>query len=207
MRKFLASALIFPLSFLLIVVPATGCSAQTQAKVNQAVQDIETWSPIVAADATTLLSDIASFNPSDAALLNGIATQIQGDVAPVQALCQAYLANPSAGALSQITALINSASAQNAQGLLQVAQVKDQNSQNVAKGILTLSAAALTIIAGLLAAAGQAASITLPAGTTLDQATLAHGLAQAKHDGLVPQGVTVSEAVFYLEMTRVVRRA
>ena len=205
--RLLVSATVFPLSFLLILAPVTGCSAQTQAKVNQAVQDIETWSPVVAADANTLLTDIASFTPSDAAALTQIAAQIQTDVAPVQALCQAYLQNPTTGTLAQITALINSASNANSQGLLALASIKDPNSQKVAQGVLTVAAAALTIIAGLLAGAGQTAHLTLPKGTVLDKATLAAGLAQAKNDGLAPQSATVGEAVFYLEMTRVIRRA
>ena len=196
LKKFLSSVLVFPLSYLLIVAPATGCSAQTQAKVNQAVQTIETWTPVVAADANTLLTDIATFAPSDAAELNSAA-----------ALCQAYLANPTAGTLSQITALINSAATANSGALLQLVSVKDPNSQIVAKGVLTTIAATLTIIAGLLAGTGQVAVVTLPKGFDLNQAVLKAGLVRAQAVGLAPQGMTVGEAVFYLEMTRVIRRA
>ena len=207
LKKCLSSVLVFPLSYLLIVAPATGCSAQTQAKVNQAVQTIETWTPVVAADANTLLTDIATFAPSDAAVLNSAAALIQSDVAPVEALCQAYLANPTAGTLSQITALINSAATANSGALLQLVSVKDPNSQIVAKGVLTTIAATLTIIAGLLAGTGQVAVVTLPKGFDLNQAVLKAGLVRAQAVGLAPQGMTVGEAVFYLEMTRVIRRA
>ena len=47
----------------------------------------------------------------------------------------------------------------------------------------------------------------LPKGFDLNQAVLKAGLVRAQAVGLAPQGMTVGEAVFYLEMTRVIRRA
>jgi hypothetical protein len=200
--------LVYPLICLIVALPVvviTGCSPATQAKVNTAVQDIENWTPVIASDAQALISDLTSFNPNDAAALNSIAAQIQADVAPIQALCQAYLTNPTATVLTQITNLVTASSSLISTGLLQVLNIKDANSQMIAKGVLTTLATAITILDGILASTGQTASIELPANTQLNVAMLQRALDQFKSEGNAPPDMTVSQAINALQQKGILR--
>ncbi len=203
MKNLLYKLLVLPLACLLVVLPVTGC-ATNQANINVAVTDIYKWAPVVSSDATALLTDVASFNPSDAALIQTLITQIQSDVAPLQSLCKAYLAHPTAGVLAQIAAVVNSANTATSSALLASLHIKDPNSQLIAKGILQTIATALTIITTYVTSVGLTAQITLPVGFEFDHGMALSSLSGAKSEGLLPNTATESQVVQTLVKKKIV---
>jgi hypothetical protein len=191
-------AVVMPM--LLATLMMSGCTV-TQAKINTAVTDIANWTPIISTDATALLTDIASFTPSDAVQINKFVATMQTDSAALTALCKQYLASPSSSLLTQIAALVSTLATTDSGALLAVLQIKDANSQNIARGILTTIATALTILSGYLASVHVAVT---PAATQalnqmkpyLNRAALAGELQIAKNQGLVPQNMTLAQAGF-----------
>lgn len=203
--------LIASLVYLLVVIPVVGCKTATgtpQSQINTAVQNVETWAPIVATDAAALISSIAQFSsPADAAKLQTLVVQIQQDVTPIQALCAAYLANPSAGILAQITAAINNANTASSSALLAALDIKDPNSQATAKAALAAIATALTILTTYFSAAGQPVSITLPAGYKLDKGIVTQALNEAKEQRLLASNVTAEQVMAELTKRGIVKFA
>jgi hypothetical protein len=207
--------LTIPLMYLLILIPVatvtsvatTGCSSNTQAQVNTAVQDIENWAPVVSSDAASLLTAIAQFNSADAAVLQPIVTQIQNDVAPLQALCAAYLANPSAGVLAQITAAVNAANTSVSSALLAALGIKNANSLAIAKAALAGIATALVVLTTYLAATGQPATITLPKGFALNKGVVTQAMNEAKGQNLLTSETTPEQVINELTKRGIVKFA
>ncbi len=185
----------------LLIVPTTGCTKVTQAQINSAVTDVANWAPVISSDATALLSDIASFNPSDAAAIQSAVNTINTDSAALTTACKQYLAAPSSSILTQISGLVSELATTDSQALLSVLQIKDANSQLIAKGILTTIATAVTILSGYLSSINVA--VTPVVSTALrqlrpyaDRGQLQMALVQAKQQGLAPQNLTLAEAGF-----------
>jgi hypothetical protein len=190
--KLLSTATIFVLCFLL-VIPTTGCTA-SQAKINTAVTDIANWSPVIAADATALLTDVASFEPADAAQIQSAVALINTDSAALTVACKQYLAAPSSSVLTQIAGLVSQLSTSDSQALIAVLQIKDSASKQIAQGILTTIATAVTILSGYLATVNVSAPVTT--SSYADRNALKRELAKAQAQGLVPQGYTLAQAGF-----------
>jgi hypothetical protein len=183
------------LSALLVCLPLTGCTV-SQAKVNTAVEDIANWSPVVAGDATALLTDIASFAPADAQALQSFVATLNTDSAQLTVLCKQYLALPSPTLLTQIAAMIGALASSDSSALLQLLQIKDPVSQSIAKGVLTTIATAVTILSGYAAATGVgpkplATAALIQLRPYVDDAVVGRELALAKDQGVVPQWVTL----------------
>lgn len=198
--RYSSSLVIAVLCAAMVCLPLTGCTV-SQAKVNTAVQDIANWSPVVAADASTLLTDIASFAPADAKSIQSFVATLQADSAQLALLCKQYLAAPSPTLLGQIASIISTLASSDSSALLQVLQIKDPTSQSIARGVLTTIATALTILTGYLSSTG--ATVT-PAATAaliemrpyVDRAVLGRELALAKNQGVAPEWVTLQAAGF-----------
>jgi hypothetical protein len=183
-----------------LALPLTACSP-SQAKINSVVQQIDTWTGVLAPDATALLTDIAAFDPGDAAVLQNAVTLINTDAPLLEAACKQYLAAPSASTLAQITAFVGELATADSAGLLQVAQVKNPNSQNTAKEILTTIALGLTIASGLLQTINQAPTVQVKVSLNnmkpfLDRAKVEQAFQMEKDRGLLPRGLTLREAGF-----------
>jgi uncharacterized membrane protein len=183
---------------LLVCLPMCGCTV-SQAKINTVVQDIADWSPVVSSDASTLLLDVASFEPTDASAIQSYVQTIQSDSATLTTLCTQYLASPSPSILAQITSLVSDLATNDSSALLAVLQIKDARSQQIAQGVLTTVATALTILSGYLATINI--SVTPQATTALNQmkpvlnrAKLEEALQLAKNQKLVPQYVTLAQS-------------
>lgn len=198
MRIF-SSFVIAILCFTLCTVPV-GCTV-SQAKINTAITDIGNWTPVVASDATALLSDIASFEPADAAQIQSFVTTMNADATALEVVCKQYLAAPSSTLLAQISALVGTLATSDSQALLAVLQVKNPNSQLLAKGILTTIATAVTILSGYLSTIDVTPASTTAAaleqlGPLVDRGALAQELAHAQRQGLAPAGLTLAQAGF-----------
>lgn len=195
--KLLKTTGIALLCSLLIWVP-TGCS---QSKVDTVIQDIANWTPIVVADATALLSDLAGFEAGDAAQIQTFVMTLNTDANTLTTLCNQYLAAPTSTLLNQIAALVGTMATTDASAVLALLQIKNANSQMIAKGILTAIATALTIISGLLNGVGV--GLTSAARASLEQLrpyvnrdTLSDQLAVLKSQGLVRQNSTLAQFGF-----------
>lgn len=200
---------VIPLVYLLILIPVTsttvGCSKSTQTQINTAVTNIETWAPVISTDATTLLTTIAQFNPSDAATIQLLVKQIQSDVSPLQALCAAYLANPSAGVLSQITSAVNAANTSTSSALFAALGIKDTTSLTIAKTALAAIATSLTVLTTYLSASGQPVSITLPKGFKFDKGVVTQAMNDGGIQNIMSSNVTMEQIVNELTKRGVVR--
>lgn len=195
--KLLKTTGIALLCSLLIWVP-TGCS---QSKVDTVIQDIANWTPIVVADATALLSDLAGFEAGDAAQIQTFVMTLNTDANTLTTLCNQYLAAPTSTLLNQIAALVGTMATTDASAVLALLQIKNANSQMIAKGILSAIASALTIISGLLSGVGV--GLTSAARASLEQLrpyvnrdTLSDQLAVLKSQGLVRQNSTLAQFGF-----------
>lgn len=183
-----------------LALPQMGCKA-SQSQVNTAVQDIANWTPVIASDASALLSDVGSFEPADAAAIQSFVTTMNADATALTGLCKQYLAAPSPSLLTQIAATVGTLATSDSGALLAVLQIKNANSQMIAKGVLTTIATAVTILSGYLQSVNVATSA--PSIKALrqmrrdvDQAQLDAALSQAKRQGLVDRRVTLAQLGF-----------
>jgi hypothetical protein len=184
----------------LLIVPTTGC-APSQANINKAVTDIGNVMGIVNTSLTALQADIALFPPSDQAVIGPYVSKGITDSAAVKALCATYLAAPSASVLSQISATFSTLAADGASATLAILQIKNQNSQMIARGIIAAVATALAIASVYLSSTGVAASPSTATSIQqmkayVDRAQLANALQLAKNQGLAPQSYTLAQAGF-----------
>jgi len=195
--RYLSTVVVALLSVTLVCMPMTGCTV-SQAKINSVVQDVANWAPVISADATTLMTEIAVFEPQDAAQIQSYVAQIQANSAALTTLCKTYLAAPSTSVMTQISVLVSSMATNDSAALLQVLQIKDANSKQIAQGILTTIATAVTILATYLNTVHVAVT---PAATTslnqmkpyLNRRTLDNELQTAKTQGLVPVNVSLAQ--------------
>lgn len=179
-----------------LIGSTTGCSA-SQAKVNTVVQDIANWTPTVSADATTLLREIAAFEPADAATIQKAVTVMQADAAQLTSLCQQYLAAPGATLLAQIGAMVGEMVTADSGALLAVAGIKNPQSLETAQAILALIATGLTIASGWLQSINVQPTANVASSLELlrpyaDRATLALALARAQDQDLAPRQATLA---------------
>lgn len=182
------------LCFTLCTVPV-GCTV-SQTKVNTAVSDVADWTPVIASDATALLTDIASFEPADAAQIQAFVTTLNADSMALQAACKQYLASPSPKLLAQISSFVTTLATTDSQALLAILQIKDPTSQMLARGILTTIATAVTILSGYLSIVNVKVAGLESLKPYADHAQLTQALARAKRQGLAPDSVTLAQAGF-----------
>ena len=192
-QSFLRAALIGILAGTLLG-STTGCTV-SQSKINTVVQDIETWAPVVASDASALLTDIASFDAADAGQIQGFVAVLNTDSAALATACRQYLAAPSATLLTEIAGLVGQLATSDAGALLAVAEIKNANSQMIARGVLTTVATAVTILSAYL----QSVNVQPTNPVALEQlkpyanrATLALALARAQDQDLAPRQATLA---------------
>ena len=198
--KYYFHAPIIALLCALMIVPMTACSP-SQASINTAVTNIGNVMGIVNTSLTALQADIALFPANDQAVIGPYVSKGITDSAAVKALCATYLAAPSATVLGQISATFSSLAADGASATLAVLQIKNPNSQMIARGIIAAIATALAIASVYLANTG----VATPASTTtsmetmkpfVDRAQLASELQRAKNQGIAPQSYTLAQAGF-----------
>lgn len=193
--KFFSTAMVFALCFLL-ALPMTGCTV-SQAKINTAVTDMQTWTPVVCSDAETLMTDVASFAASDAAQIEAAVKAMSTDCPALETAEQQYLAAPSASLLAQISSFVSTLATTDSQALLAVLQIKDTTSRTVAQGVLTTIATAVTILSGFLATAGASQTVaTSQLRPYADRAVLHREFARAQMQGLVPAGYSLAQSGF-----------
>jgi hypothetical protein len=183
-----------------LMIATTGCSV-SQAKINTVVQDIANWTPTIAGDATLLLTEIASFEPADAATISGAVSVINADSQELATLCKQYLASPSPTVLGQIAALVGSMATANSGALISALQIKNAQSQNLAHGILALIATAVTILSALLQSVNVQPTSTVASTLEqlkphVDRVALNTALDAAKNQGLAPQNTTIEALGF-----------
>ena len=189
-------AVVMPM--MLATLMMSGCQV-SQAKINTVVTDIANWAPIITSDAVALGTDIASFDTADAAKIQGFLTTLQTDSTSLATLCKQYLAAPSSTLLTQIASTVSTLATTDSSALLAVLQIKNADSQNIAKGVLTTIATALTILSGYLATVNvtvspAASQALLQMHKDIDWMTVQNELTLAKNQGLVPQYVTMQQA-------------
>jgi hypothetical protein len=188
-----ATCIVAVLCSALTLTPLTGCTV-SQAKINQAMTDIQNWTPVIASDTSALLTDIASFEPQDAAAINQFVATLNADSASLSTLCKQYLTAPSASVLAQISSTVTLLATADSSALLGVLQIKNATSRQIAQGILTTIATALTILSGYLQAAGAPPVSVSALKPYVDRAALGIELAKAKDQGLVPKDATLQMA-------------
>jgi len=179
------------------MVAPVGCSV-SQAKVNTVVTDIANWTPVIASDASALLTDIASFEPADAATIQAAVTIINTDSTALTALCKQYLAAPGASVLAQIASLVGTLATADSGALLSVLQIKNPASQNIAKGVLTTIATAVTILSGYLQSVNVQPSATVAQALEqlkpyVNRSVMGQELARAQLQGIVPANLTLAQ--------------
>jgi hypothetical protein len=198
--KYYVYAPIIALLCALMIVPMTACSP-SQASINTAVTNVGNVMGIVNTSLTALQADIALFPANDQAVIGPYVSKGITDSAAVKSLCATYLAAPSATVLGQISATFSSLAADGASATLAVLQIKNPNSQMIARGIIAAIATALAIASVYLANTG----VATPASTTtsmetmkpfVDRAQLASELQRAKNQGIAPQSYTLAQAGF-----------
>ena len=180
-----------------LMVAPVGCSV-SQAKVNTVVTDIANWTPVIASDASALLTDIASFEPADAATIQAAVTIINTDSTALTALCKQYLAAPGASVLAQIASLVGTLATADSGALLSVLQIKNPASQNIAKGVLTTIATAVTILSGYLQSVNVQPSATVAQALEqlkpyVNRSVMGQELARAQLQGIVPANLTLAQ--------------
>jgi hypothetical protein len=193
--KFIQYPIITALCSLLITFPITGCTV-SQAKINTVVQNIANYAPIITTNATALATEVQSFDPADAVLIQKSLTILLRDGPLLTTLCNQYLANPSSSVLNQIAALVNELATVDSDALLVVLQVKNPQSLETAKMILAGIATAVTILSVYLSsinvqvspAAKQAIKQMAPyVKTTL----MVSELNKAKSQGLISKNISL----------------
>jgi hypothetical protein len=198
--KFYFHAPIIAVLIALLIVPTTGCSPSQQS-INTAVADIGNVMGIINTSLTALQADIALFPASDQAVIAPYVSKGITDSAAVMSLCSTYLAAPSASVLSQISATFSTLASDGASATLAILQIKNPNSQQIARGIIAAVATSLAIASVYLSATGASAS---PSTTTsiqqmkayVDRAQMENALQLAKNQGLAPQNYTLAQAGF-----------
>ena len=179
-------------------VPMVGCKTPSQATINKAIGDVENVAGIINTSLVALQADVALFPASDQTAIAPYVTQGLASSALIKSLCASYLSNPSATVLAQISAAFGTLASNGASALINVAQIKDPNSQMIAKGVLAAVATSSAILSAYLATAG----VSTPAATTvslnqmkpyMDRAELARELQVAKNQGLAPRYLTLAQ--------------
>jgi hypothetical protein len=148
MRKVFGLLLSIALVFV-VSLSTVGCTA-SQSKINSVIQQIANWAPVISTDAGTLMTEIASFEPQDAAQIQEYTNTIQQDGAALTILCNQYLAAPSPSILGKIAVLVGELATNDSSALINILQIKNPASQSLAKGILMSVATATTILSGYL---------------------------------------------------------
>lgn len=180
----------------LFLVPITGCGGPSQAQINTAVQDAVNVATIVVTSVNALQADFSLFPASDQAAVAPYVTEILNAGNLIETTGKTYLAAPGASALSQFAAAVSSLATSSSAALLNVAQVKDANSQAMAKAILATIATAAAIVAGYLEVTGAQATPAAHAALEqmkpfMNRQQLSDGLQLAKRQGIAPSGATL----------------
>jgi hypothetical protein len=198
--RIFSTIMVFVLCFTLVTVPV-GCTKPTQAQINTAVTDIANWTPVVASEATALLTTISGFDPVDATQVQSFITIMNQDSTDLAILCKQYLAAPSQSLMTQISALVSTLATTDSSALFAVLQIKNPQSQATARAALTTIATAVTILAGYLQSVNVQVSAT--AANAIDTLKLyanhdqmQNALDTAMAQGLVPQGTKLEQLGF-----------
>lgn len=132
---------------MLVLMPVAGCS---QATTTQIVQKVQQWAPSIDAGVDTVAATIEMLAPADAIILQVATTGIDALAVQVEALCKAYLANPTAGVLAQIQTAVNTLEQTVNNATLQAAGIKDAESQRLAVAALKGLATVTSVVFGLI---------------------------------------------------------
>jgi uncharacterized membrane protein YozB (DUF420 family) len=156
---------------------------------------------IINTSLVALQADITLFPAEDQAVIAPYVAQGITDSALIKSLCVTYLAAPNAAVLAQISSVFGSLASDGASAILNVAHIKDPNSQMIAKGILAAVATSSAILSAYLATTGVQAAPSTGSSLTQMQKYVNHDvlvreLQVAKNQGVVPQWMTLAQAGF-----------
>lgn len=189
LKGFAACMLVFAASII-------GCSKQTQTTV---AQEIVNWTPAVVQAVTTIDATAALLLPTEAPIFTAATAGIDAAGTLLSQYAKAYLANPTASALTDLQTAITTLEQNVNTALLQSAGIKDANSQRLALAALNgLGTIALTLL-GLIQSISTKAQIQ----SMSNQVTVALAEvrplmdAQKLNDAARQHGVTVDDYFTY----------
>lgn len=141
---------------ILLMGTMAGC---TKANGIKAAQDIVNWTPSLTSAVNTIDATASLILPADAVIFTAATAGFDAASALVVQYAKAYLANPSASILVNLQTAIMTLEQNTNQALLQVAGIKDANSQKLALAAISGVATIVTTILALVQSVSSVAQL------------------------------------------------
>jgi hypothetical protein len=135
---------------------SAGCSSADAVK---AATEVHAYLPVVSGLAQDAMAIAAGLDPQNVQLIQQVSLKVQGDLAELESLSGAYVANPTADGWTRVLAVVDQMVNDSDNGLLSALAIKDPKSQMEAKVALSALDAAIHVLDGYLASAKTPAQV------------------------------------------------
>jgi len=135
---------------------SAGCSSADAVK---AATEVHAYLPVVRGLAQDAMAIAEGLDPANAAVIGQVSLKVQGDLAELESLSGAYVANPTADGWTRVLAVVDQMVNDADNGLLSALAIKDPTSRAEAKVALSALDAAIHVLDGYLASAKTPAQV------------------------------------------------